>query len=183
MMAARDPWPGSAEPKALIDAVLAQGATPVMQQVGFSGRRRVWRRRQSDGITQILQAEASPWNRVARDFVEDTSARFTFSLGIHVRGVDELLERSPANGSPTLSNCHLSLRVGALLGGGDHWWALSALAQVDRTARDVTSVLEGAVVPWFEGLKTLARLQRSLDELPAGAIFRDARAAIADLTP
>jgi hypothetical protein len=181
-MAVRDPWPGAVEPKTLIDAVLAQGATPVMQQVGFSGRRRVWRRRPSDGISQILGAEASPWNRVARDFVEDTSARFTFSLGIHVRGVDELLERSPVSGSLTLSSCHLSLRIGALLGGGDHWWGLSSLDQVDRVAREVTWALEDAAVPWFEELKTLVELQRSLDELPAGTIFPDARAAIAGLT-
>lgn len=181
-MAIRDPWPGAVHPKRLIDAVLVQGATPVMQRAGFSGTRRIWRRRPGDGLTQVLMAEASPWNRIARDYVEETSARFTFNLGIHVRGVDELLDWPPMSSSPALSHCHLDLRIGALLGGGDFWWELATLDQVDRVVREVTWALEDAAVPWFEEMNTLADVQRSLNELPPGTIFGKVGAAIASLS-
>jgi hypothetical protein len=170
-MATKEAWPGAVHPRILIDAVVKEAVAPVLRGAGFSRRSRTWRRRPTPAVTQVLNLQASPWNAVARDYVERTSASFTLNLGLHVAGVDEIIGWTLMHSVPLENECHVQLRVGNLLEDGcDHWWRMETERDVPSVAENVSDVLRGVVLPWFDAHSSVAAVRRWFDDPPQSVL-------------
>ena len=174
----RDPWPGAAEPKKLIDRALSQGMTPTVRPAGFKRSGRNWFRRCGD-VTHVVNAQASPWNSVARDYVEDTQAAFTLNLGIHLDELEAPGERSKA-GHVAVTYCHLQGRVADVMSTGDYWWRMSSWNDVPEVVGDLSRVLQDVVLPFFDELADARAVASWGLEAPPG--FRPSRRIRAALT-
>ena len=169
-MASRGPWPGAEEPSVLIDAVAKTAFVPLLRAAGFGRSARTWRRRPNQRLTQVLNLQASPWNAIARDYVEKTRAAFTVNLGLHVNGVDELIGWTVKQRPPLQNECHVQLRIGNLLDGSDFWWEMSSETDVPTVAEVVGGMLRDVVLPWFDKYSSLAAVREWFDDPPPQAL-------------
>lgn len=178
-MQERRPWPGSEEPKVLIDRIIARAVVPLAVNHGFRRSSRTWRRQTAGGLLQFLHVQASPWNRRAWDYVETTRASFTLNLGIYVPGLHEL-GVAPLRERPRGEHdCHVQLRVGQLLGCGDIWWDVGHAHHMERVANEVEDTLRMKVFPWFDQCSTLGNLVDWINGGPELLLFWQVRVGLA----
>jgi hypothetical protein len=162
----RDVWPGAAEPKQLIDRALLGAVTPTVRPAGFKRSSRNWYRHQ-DGVTHVINAQASPWNAAARDYVEDTSASFTCNLGVHLDALETPGERNRAGFVP-VNYCHVYGRVGAIMSTGDYWWRMSTWEDLPTIIDDLSRILRDYVLPFFDQLDGYDAVAAWSPEAPPG---------------
>lgn len=156
-MGGRSPRPGSEDPKNLIDRVIARAVRPLVAEHGFRKSSRTWRRKTPEGLHQILNVQASPWNRRGRDDGGATRAAFTLNVGIFVPGLGQLIDWPVQERPRGEHDCHVGLRIGQLAGKPDIWWDVVTDGS-DNVGIEVEDLLREVVLPWFDQCSTVAGL-------------------------
>lgn len=136
------------EARALIDQIVRESVHPALKARGF---RRVGRnfRRNSEGLTQIVNLQASQWNHGDR-------GQFTLNLGVYFPKAAELHGVFVVTEKPLEPDCLIRMRIGHLLPcASDYWWDVDSATDSDRLGREVASVVIDVALPWLEDASTL----------------------------
>lgn len=105
--------------------------------------------RRSDTAIQVVDVQRSrAWTRA--------SGAFTVNLGVHWPEVVRLLDRPPPPPSFETGYCPVSMRLGTLVSGQDHWWSIEPATEVEELGREIVAL-------WVERGKTWLDLTMRLE--------------------
>ena len=143
-----------------IDAVIRDGAAPLMKREGFKKSGRNFLKVDAESIA-VLNVQASMSNFGA-------TGKFTINLGRYFSSVARAMGDPDLRGSPKEYNCHLRQRIGHLLPKKlDHWWEIDPETNLWQLAGDVARAIETAGLPWLQRMGHLRALKRTLNGFPS----------------
>lgn len=134
------PATAQSEIKAILDSAVA----PLLKERGYRRSGNNWRKKE-ECITKILNVQLSQFNSA-------DEAKFTINLGayheaFHVsRGTVK-----PANDVKEY-DCDIRLRIGRLMGAGDHWWIVAWNKDNAKVRAGVRYNIENVALPWLDAI-------------------------------
>ncbi|MBY3433935.1 DUF4304 domain-containing protein [Rhizobium laguerreae] len=142
-----------------IDEVITRGFAQFLKGEGFKKSGRNWHRPQGeDWLIVNLQASSSNFGE---------NGKFTVNLGVFVAAVASMAGQNVIEGKPSEPNATLRARLGELVHGRDHWWEVTAAANLDMVAADLVEKMQSTGIPWLEFHLDPPRLAAALKESPS----------------
>lgn len=130
------------------DEMIRDEIGPWLRARDFKKKRNRFRR-DVRSAWQVIDFQASQWG--SRDDV-----RFTLNVSV---GVPELSDGAAGD-------AQFQERIGALMGGEDHWWSVDHDTDTSALARELRVLLDERALPWLDRRASLDQLMALAREQP-----------------
>jgi hypothetical protein len=125
-----------------IDLLLKTHIAPFLKARNFTRKgRHFWR--DNGPVIDTLNLQKSQWN-------SGKDAKFCINLGLIWPEVEASFRNKDRTPHPSADASTVSVRLGKLVTGRDHWWEVSIETNLDELESEVIKALTDYALPWME---------------------------------